>query len=178
MNKKPLPLARVYGFLEPGPVVLVTTSLKGKPNVMTMSWHMMMEFEPPLLACVIGGRSRTFDNLVASGECVINIPGAELAEQVVGCGNVSGRRINKFRAFGLTAKPAACVQAPLIDECFANLECRVRDRRWVSRYNLFVLEVVEAWVARRSKLPRTLHHLGHGRFMIAGKIIELPSKAK
>jgi len=37
--KKSLSLSKVYGLLEPGPVVLVTTSVKGLANVMTMSWH-------------------------------------------------------------------------------------------------------------------------------------------
>ena len=50
---KNLPLSKVYQLLEPGPVVLLTTARKGRANVMTMSWHMMVEFEPPLVACVV-----------------------------------------------------------------------------------------------------------------------------
>jgi flavin reductase (DIM6/NTAB) family NADH-FMN oxidoreductase RutF len=50
---KDLPLSKVYQLLEPGPVVLLTTARKGRANVMTMSWHMMVEFEPPLVACVV-----------------------------------------------------------------------------------------------------------------------------
>ena len=45
---KELPLSEVYQLLEPGPVVLLTTAHGGKSNVMTMSWHMMVEFEPAL----------------------------------------------------------------------------------------------------------------------------------
>ena len=47
-----LQLSQVYKFIEPGPVVLLTTAQKGCPNVMAMSWHMMMEFNPPLIACI------------------------------------------------------------------------------------------------------------------------------
>src|ERR1035437_8543887 len=50
---KDLPLSKVYQLLEPGPVVLLTTAHKGRANVMTMYWHMMVEFEPPLVACVV-----------------------------------------------------------------------------------------------------------------------------
>src|SRR5512139_3348982 len=125
MAKKSYPLAKVYGLLEPGPVVLVTTARKGRANIMTMSWHSMMEFEPPLVGCVISGRNHTFGLLQSSGECVINIPTVELARQVVACGNSTGRRVDKFKAFGLTPAAASRVGAPLIDECFANLECRV-----------------------------------------------------
>ena len=45
---KDLPLSKVYQLLEPGPVVLLTTARRGHANLMTMSWHMMVEFEPPL----------------------------------------------------------------------------------------------------------------------------------
>ena len=44
MAKRSFPLSKVYGLLEPGPVVLLTTAHKGAANVMTMSWHTMMEF--------------------------------------------------------------------------------------------------------------------------------------
>ena len=63
MKKKSFPLAKVYGLLEPGPVVLITTSHKGVPNIMTQSWHTMMEFEPPLIGSVISGRNHSFDAL-------------------------------------------------------------------------------------------------------------------
>ena len=46
MAKRSYPLSKVYGLLEPGPVVLLTMLHKGRANVMTMSWHTMMEFEP------------------------------------------------------------------------------------------------------------------------------------
>jgi len=50
MEKKTFPLPDIYRLLETGPVVLVTTAYKGKSNIMTQSWHTMMEFEPPLIA--------------------------------------------------------------------------------------------------------------------------------
>jgi flavin reductase (DIM6/NTAB) family NADH-FMN oxidoreductase RutF len=57
---KNLPLSKVYQLLEPGPVVLLTTARKRRPIVMTLSWHMMVEFEPPLVACVVSNRSHSF----------------------------------------------------------------------------------------------------------------------
>ena len=92
MPRKKHPLSEVYRLLEPGPVVLVTTAAKGRANVMTMSWHMMMEFEPPLVGCIVSARNHTFDLLQASRECVINIPDVTLAKQVVGAGTLRGAR--------------------------------------------------------------------------------------
>jgi len=178
MVKKSYPLSKVYGLLEPGPVVLLSTAGSERPNIMTLSWHTMIEFEPPLIGCVISNRNYSFGLLQASGECIINIPNVDLAEKVVGCGNTTGAEIDKFERFGLTPKPAAQVGAPLIEECFANLECRVVDTTMVAKYGLFVVEVVKAWIDPAVKNPRTLHHLGHGNFMLSGDRIRLKSKMK
>ncbi|MFA5082149.1 MAG: flavin reductase family protein [Hydrogenophilaceae bacterium] len=178
MAKRSYPLAKVYGLLEPGPVVLLTTAGKARPDVMTLSWHMMVEFEPPLVACVVSNRDYSYGLLKAARECVLAIPTADLAEQVVAVGNCSGREVDKFQAFGLTAEPATLVQAPLVGECYANLECRVHDTRMVNRYGIFILEVVKAWVDPAVKDPKTLHHRGMGAFMVAGETIKLKSAMK
>jgi flavin reductase (DIM6/NTAB) family NADH-FMN oxidoreductase RutF len=171
-------LSRVYRLLEPGPVVLVTTARAGRANVMPMSWHTMIDFEPPIVGCVISDRNHTFGILKATRECVINIPTVELARKVVGCGNTSGRRVDKFKTFRLTPVPASRVEAPLIEECYANLECKVIDTSLAARYDLFILEVLKAWIDPSRKHPRTIHHLGRGAFMVAGRTIKLSSTAK
>ena len=178
MPRKSFPLSEVYRLLEPGPVVMLTTARGGRANVMTQSWHTMIDFEPPLVGCVISDRNHTFGILKATKECVINIPTVELAAKVVGCGNTSGRTVDKFKTFRLTPVAAWRVQAPLIDECYANLECKVVDTRMTARYGLFILEVLKAWIDPTRKYPRTIHHRGRGVFMVAGKTIKLPSKMK
>jgi len=175
-GKKSLPLGRVYRLLEPGPVVLVTTCRSGRANVMPMSWHTMIDFEPPLVGCVVSDRNHTFGNLLATQECAINVPTADLAAEVVGCGNASGRRIDKFKKFGLTPAAASRVVAPLIAECYANLECKVVDATMAEKYNFFILKVLKAWIDPSQNSPRTLHHRGRGTFMIAGEDITLPSR--
>ena len=175
MRKRKFPLARVYRLLEPGPVVLVTTARRGRANIMPMSWHTMMEFEPPLVGCIVSDRNHSFGTLKATRECVINIPTVELAAKVVGCGNSSGRRVDKFAKFDLTPVRAARVAAPLVGECYASLECRVVDTRFVAKYGFFVLEVLAAWVDPSRKAPRTIHHRGRGEFMVAGRTLKLRS---
>src|SRR5437763_16757731 len=91
-----------------------------------------------------------------------------MASTVVKIGNTSGRDIDKFDAFGITAAKATKVQAPLIEECFANFECKVFDDTLVARYSLFILEVVKAHVATAPKYPKTIHYRGDGVFMISG----------
>ncbi|HUO53133.1 MAG TPA: flavin reductase family protein [Rhodoblastus sp.] len=170
-----LDLGEVYQKLEPGPVVLLTTRESGRANVMTMSWHMMVEFNPPLIACVVSEGDFSHRALARGGECVIAIPPAELAETVVAIGNCSGRDTDKFALFGLTAKAGQVVGAPLIEQCHVNIECRVVDRSLVARYNLFVLEAVKAWIDPARAKAKTLHHCGYGRFLLDGEELRLRS---
>jgi flavin reductase (DIM6/NTAB) family NADH-FMN oxidoreductase RutF len=173
---KELPLGKVYQLIEPGPVVMLTTAHRGRADIMTMSWHMMVDFDPPLIACVVSEADYSCAALRTTGECVIAIPGIGLAPKVVKVGNTSGRDIDKFAAFGLTPLPAEQVNAPLVAECFANIECRVTDTRLVNRYNLFILEGLEAWIDPKQKSPKSIHHHGYGTFVVDGETIKLKSK--
>jgi flavin reductase (DIM6/NTAB) family NADH-FMN oxidoreductase RutF len=168
-DKRDFPVSDVRRFLEPGPIVLFSSGWKGRTNIMTMGWHMIMEFEPSLVGCYIWNRNHSFEMVRKSRECVINVPTVDMAEKVVKIGNCSGRKVDKFDAFALTAVAGSRVEAPLIGECYANFECRLADASLIDKYSLFVLEVVKAHVAKSPKYPRTLHYRGDGVFMIAGQ---------
>ena len=178
MHKKSFPLPKAYRLLGTGPTVLITTAEKGRANVMTLAWQMPMDFEPPLVGLILSDQNYSFKALKNTGECVINIPTAELLDKVVGCGNTSGRDTDKFTKFGLTPVPAQKVQPPLLEECYASLECRVVDAKLAKKYNLFILEVLKAWSDPTVKNPKTLHHRGQGDFMVAGRTVTVASKMK
>jgi len=181
-NAKPvltdLPLATVHELIEPGPVVLLTTAQAGRANVMTMSWHMMVEFEPPLIACVVSAGNYSFEALRKTKQCVIAIPALNLAPVVVKIGNCSGRDVDKFAAFRLATCTAKHVSPPLIADCFANLECKIVDTGFVKKYNLFIVEVVKGWANAAQRTPKTIHHHGYGRFSVDGKFIKLASRMR
>ncbi|HEX9451132.1 MAG TPA: flavin reductase family protein [Burkholderiales bacterium] len=177
-QKKNFPTAGVRRFLEPGPIVLVSSAWKGETNIMTMGWHTVMEFEPSLIGCMISGGNHSFGMIKASKECVINIPTFDLAKQVVGIGNCSGTEVDKFARFGLTPVAGSRIDAPLIRECYANFECRLYDGSQVNRQSLFIWEIVKAQVATSPKYPQTVHYRGDGVFMISGRNISRRSQFK
>ncbi|HXU92869.1 MAG TPA: flavin reductase family protein [Gallionella sp.] len=171
LRKRQFPVEKVRRYLEPGPIVLVSSAYKGKNNVMVMGWHTVMEFSPSLVGCIISSANYSFEMVRRSRECVINLPTTALTDAVVGIGTTTGAEIDKFEHFGLTADEADIVKAPLIRECHANFECKLVDDRLVDKYNFFIWEVVSAHVAPSPKHPETLHYKGEGTFMVAGKII-------
>ncbi|MET0549315.1 MAG: flavin reductase family protein [Xanthomonas sp.] len=167
-RKLDFPTQEVRRFLEPGPVVLVSSAWKQQRDIMTLGWHMVLEFSPSLLACCISSANHSFDLIRRSRQCVINLPTADLVDTVVGIGNCSGADLDKFAHFGLTAMPATHVAAPLIAECHSSFECRLHDGSQIGKHGLFVWEVIKAHVAASPKRPRTLHYRGDGRFMLSG----------
>ena len=171
VKKQDFPVADIRRYLEPGPIVLVSSAWRGQANIMTMGWHTVMEFTPSLVGCVIAGGNHSFDMIRRSKECVINVPTTALTHAVVGIGNCSGADTDKFKKFRLTAAPGEQVTAPLIAECHANFECRLKDGRLIERYNFFIFEIVKAHVTPRPKYPQTLHYTGDGVFMVSGKTV-------
>jgi flavin reductase (DIM6/NTAB) family NADH-FMN oxidoreductase RutF len=151
--------------------VLVSSAWKGKRNIMTMGWHMVMGEEPSLIGCYIWDANFSFNLIRRSKECVINIPTVDIATTVVRIGNCSGRDADKFATFGLTGVPGEKVSAPLIAECYANFECKLIDSSLIDKYSLFVFEVVKAHAATAPKFPQTIHYRGEGLFMISGPTV-------
>ncbi len=175
-TKKEFPVSDIRRFLEPGPIVLVSSAWKGKANIMTLGWHTVMEFSPSLVGCVIASTNFSFEMIRKSRQCVINVPSVELVDEVVGIGNCSGDEVHKFERFHLTPVQGAEVTAPLIRECFVNLECRIADGRLINTYNFFIFEVLKAHVATGLNNIQTLHYRGKGIFITSGKLVNKRQK--
>lgn len=174
-KKVDFPVGNVRRYLEPGPVVLVSSMWEGRANIMTLGWHVVLEFSPSLVGLMISSGNHSFRMIRESRECVINLPTTALTDTIVRIGNTSGAEVDKFATFGLTAEKASAVGAPLIAECHASFECRLHEDVLVERYNFFVFEVVKAHVAASPKHPETLHYTGDGVFMVSGRIISRKS---
>ncbi|WP_414462907.1 flavin reductase family protein [Hyphomicrobium sp. DY-1] len=159
-------LSRAFTLIEPGPVVLVTTRDAEKNNVMTISWTMVMDFTP-VFAITTGAWNYSFSALQNTRECVIAVPTIDMLDRVVGIGTCSGSDVDKFAKFKLTARAGKSVQAPLIEECLANIECKVVDI--VSPHNIVVLEAVAAYLNPQRKEKRMIHAVGDGTFIVDGR---------
>jgi flavin reductase (DIM6/NTAB) family NADH-FMN oxidoreductase RutF len=112
-RKKDYPVSEIRRYLELGPVLLVSSASKGTTNIMTMGWHMMLEFSPALFGCCIANGNHSFEMARRSKECVINVRTTALLNEVIGIGNCSGADVDKFKEFRLTAVRLK-VSAPLI----------------------------------------------------------------
>ncbi|MDI9277741.1 flavin reductase family protein [Pantoea sp. EABMAA-21] len=166
LHKIDFPVSKARKYLEPDPVVLLSSQFEDHHDIMTLGWHTILEFSPSLVGCMIANGNYSHELIRQSGQCVINIPSADLVDSVVAIGNCHGDRLDKFDAFHLTPEPAKVVNAPLIDECFASFECQLYDDSMVNNYGFFIFEIVKAHVADKPEFPPTLHYTGEGRFTV------------
>lgn len=161
-----LKLSRAFTLMEPGPVILVTTHDGCRNNVMTISWTMVLDFTP-VFAITTGEWNYSFAALRKTRECVIAIPTVDLLDRVVGIGTCTGADTDKFAKFKLTAFAGRVVKAPLIEECLANIECKVVDI--FRKHNIVVLEAVAAHTNPARKEKRMVHAVGDGTFIADGR---------
>jgi flavin reductase (DIM6/NTAB) family NADH-FMN oxidoreductase RutF len=163
---KSFPLNRAFTFLEPGPVVLVSTADGERRNIMTLSWTMVLDFTPRF-AFMTGPWNYSYKALMKTKACVIAVPTVDMSKTVVSIGACSGSGVDKFKKFKLTPLEARFVDAPLIQECYVNLECKVAD--YIKNHGIFVVEAVAAWIDERRGEKRLFHALGDGRFTVDGE---------
>ncbi len=164
-----LALSKAFTLMESGPVVLVTTHDGTKANIMTISWTMVVDFTP-VFAITTGAWNHSFAALRKHRECVIAIPTVDLLDKVIGIGTCSGADTDKFAQFRLTPVKAKLVRPPLIQECLANLECKVIDI--IKKHNIVVLEAMAAYVDTARKEKRRVHAVGNGMFIVDGRQID------
>ena len=179
--KQPVPANRIHRLLTPGPVVLVTATLRGRSDVTAVAWAMPLSGDPPLVGVALSPRTFIHELVRRSEEVTINVPPADLARQVHHCGTVSGAAEDKWAATGLHATSARQVEAPWIEECVAHLECGVVEVMPVGDHELFVGQVLGAWAEADAfadgwqpehELGRLLHHLGGPRYGVLAEVID------
>lgn len=164
-----MPINKAFTLIEPGPVVLVTTTDGKKNNIMTISWTMVMDFTPRF-AMTTGPWNHSYAALLKMKECVISIPATDLLDKVVGVGTCSGADTDKFERFRFTPVKGKHVRPPLIKECLANIECRVIDV--VEEHNIVVLDGIAAYFDNARKEKRTIHAIGDGTFVVDGRRLD------
>lgn len=133
-------------FMWPMRHFLITCGEKeGKSNIIAVSFCMPVSREPPLIACAIGKNSCSSGLIKKCKEFIVNVPPAELKPKIYYCGFNSGFQVDKFKETGLTPEAARKVKAPVIGECLAYMECKVRQVIETGDKNLFIGEVIEAY---------------------------------
>jgi len=168
-------------LLHPMHTILVTCADKaGKANIITLSWAMPTSIDPPLVAISIRPTRHSYKLIQENREFVVNVPTMEIVKETLFCGRRSGKNYYKFKETKLTPLPAKTVRAPIIKECVAHLECKLKRTFATGDHSIFVGEVIEAYANEDSfkeefKIDKAklIFHLGGNKFAtLSPEIIE------
>lgn len=128
--------------VHPSPVAMISCGDMENSNIATIAWTGIINSEPMII--YVSVRPSRFSNEIISKtkEFVLNLPDEKLVKIVDFCGTKSGKDIDKFEKCKLTKRQSSKIDAPYIEECPINLECKVIDIQKYASHDMFVAEVV------------------------------------
>lgn len=177
-------LTKAFRLLNHGPTTIITSAHAGKRNIMAAAWVCALDFKPPKVTVVIDRKTYTRELMEAEGTFAINLPCVQQIEMVKKVGSMTGRELpdtDKFAEYGIETFAAQAINAPLVKDCVAWLECRIiPEPHNQHTYDLFIAEVVAAhadervfsegrWHFDGHDALRTIHHIAGGVFYATGQ---------
>jgi flavin reductase (DIM6/NTAB) family NADH-FMN oxidoreductase RutF len=177
--RRKIDLDSAYRLLNPGPLVLVSSTLGERDGLTPIAWHMPVSDDPPIIGLEIWEGHFIYKAILETKDFVINIPSSEMAETVRGLGSTSGAETDKFKKFGLEKETAAKVKSPRLKSAIGILECRLRnDKTLLKKYNIVLGDVVYAEADERAFTDRWVPEKGGPAFIqhLGGKIFSIPAK--
>jgi flavin reductase (DIM6/NTAB) family NADH-FMN oxidoreductase RutF len=123
----------MIGMVVPRPIAWVSTvSEDGTNNLAPYSFFNAISGDPPVV-CFAPSRKPAGDNkkdtlrnLEATGVFVVNIVSEHLAEAMNQSAADVPPEVDEFALAGVSVEPATMIQAPMVKEALAKMECRVR----------------------------------------------------
>ena len=112
-------------LIYPMPTLLVGANIDDKPNFMTVAWGGIANGEPPMISAAIRHTRHTLKGIRQNETFSVNIPSADMVREADYCGITSGSKVNKVEACQFEVFYGKLGNAPLIEQCPVNLECKV-----------------------------------------------------
>ncbi|OGD55882.1 hypothetical protein A3K78_05070 [Candidatus Bathyarchaeota archaeon RBG_13_52_12] len=127
--------------LDPLPTTLVGAKVGGKPNYLAIAWVGIVGRNRISIAL---NKEHYTNAGIRENKCFsVNIPSESLVEKTDYCGIYSGSEVDKSKVF--VSYYGALNDAPMIQECIINMECRLIDTIDTPYHDVFVGEVVATY---------------------------------
>jgi len=134
-------------LIYPMPSLLVGANIDDKPNFMTVAWGGIANGEPPMISVAIRRNRYTLKGISQSLTFSVNVPSTDFVREVDYCGLVSGTKANKANVCQFKVFYGKLNNAPLIEQCPINLECKVVHILDLGSHSLVVGKIAETHVS-------------------------------
>jgi flavin reductase (DIM6/NTAB) family NADH-FMN oxidoreductase RutF len=152
---------RISKIANPRQVILVTSRWQEKDDIITLAWHTPLSFEPMMYAICIGKKRYSLELIRKSGVFVVNFISKDFEKEVLFCGSISGKKVDKFKETIFEKEEAETINCPRIKQALGYLECEVKKEIEVGDHILFIGEVKKAEL---KKVDKRLFHLSGDDF--------------
>ena len=112
-------------LIYPQPALLVGANVNGKPNFLTVAWSGIANGEPPMISIAIRHSRYTLRGIKQNMTFSVNVPATDMVIETDYCGIVSGSEVDKVEVCRFKVFYGKLGNAPLIEQCPVNLECKV-----------------------------------------------------
>lgn len=132
-------------MMYPSPAVVASAyDENGKADACTLAFAAMCSHHPPAVMIAINTtlKRKTLKSILYSKEFCVGLPSADQAAETDYLGIASGYDTDKIGDIGYTYKDAEIVNAPLINEFKASLECRLISVNEVGSHTQLTGEIV------------------------------------
>jgi len=130
------------------PAFLIGAGAGEKPNFMTAAWSGIAASTPPMITLALQHHRYTLKAIRENGVFSVNVPSAELARETDYCGLVSGTtKADKVKDCNFTIFYGKLKNAPLIEQCPVNLECKVVHILTLGSHTLLIAQIEEVYVS-------------------------------
>lgn len=139
-------LAQASRLTSPNPVTVVCTEKPdGSINLATVSWWTYLSFNPNMIAFAMAKTSYSGERVRETGKLIVTVPGAEIADAVMGCGSTTGRDTDKVSKFGieLASVEGSRIQIPAHSR--VAIQCRMKDYHETGDHYLYICEVEQVY---------------------------------
>ena len=143
-------------YLAPREIVLVTTRFDGKDNMLPVDWHMPVSYFPKLYCISLESNNYSARVIESSKSFCVNFMPAELEEQILQSGRISGTVTDKFELTGMKKNEAVKISAPVLADALGWIECELKETKITGDHTLYIGSVVYENVNR---VKEKLYHI-------------------
>ena len=143
---KKINLPQASRLTSPNPVTVVCTEKPdGSTNLATVSWWTYLSFNPNMIAYAMAKTSYSGEMVRNNRKVILTIPGAEIADAVMGCGSTTGRDTDKAAKFdiALTNVEGSSIQIPVHSR--VAIVCSLKEYHEVGDHYLYICDVEQVY---------------------------------
>ena len=137
-------------WLYPMPTLLVGANVGGKANFMAVAWGGIANSEPPMISVAIRHSRYTLKGIRQNMTFSVNIPSSDMVREADYCGLKSGARVDKVEVCRFKVFYGKLENAPLIEQCPVNLECKVVHILNLGSHALVIGRIEETYASESS----------------------------